>query len=116
MQLCFSLFGKNKKKVYPDRIAPGQAQLICSKSEGSSPHSAHFKIQLSKNFPGDPEKFTIDFGDWRNWVYLRKSEARINPKGVVSHYYEVPGRYYAILKYADIPVDTVPIYLQTKNR
>ncbi|MCF0074363.1 hypothetical protein LZD49_28020 [Dyadobacter sp. CY261] len=30
-----------------------------------------------------------------------------------SHYYETPGRYFAVLRKQQIPVDTVPVFLQT---
>jgi len=94
-----------QKKDFP---VIGQATLICKKPEGGAPYSASFKIQLTKKFSGDPEKFTIDFGDG-------KTENKIFHNALFTHYYEVPGRYYAVLKYSGLPLDTASIYLQTNQ-
>lgn len=83
-------------------------KLICSNPEGENPHSATFRIQLPKLFSGDTSDFTIDFGDGRR-------ERKVNPGFVFTHFYEVPGRYYAVLKYNNRPLDTVPVYLKTNG-
>ena len=97
-----------QKKNQPFAINKGEAKLICDNSIGESPHSAVFKLQLSPTVSADTSKFTIDFGDGR-------SEGKIVSGALVTHYYELPGRFYAILKYDGTPLDTLPVYLTTNG-
>lgn len=81
-------------------------RLVCSNPEGENPHSANFHFELPKDFGGDLSNFTVDFGDARR-------EKKIIPGKLVTHFYEIPGRYYAVLKYGGQPLDTVSLYLKT---
>jgi hypothetical protein len=96
------------KKEDPTLINTGGIKLICNNPEGENPHSAIFKIQLPENFSGDTANFKVDFGDG-------KQERKIIPGLLVTHYYEIPGRYYAVLKYNDLSLDTIPLYLKTNG-
>ena len=96
------------KKEAPTVVNTRGINLICNNPEGENPHSATFKIQLPENFSGDAANFKIDFGDGRR-------ERKITPGLLVTHYYEIPGRHYAVLKYNDFPLDTIPIYLKTNR-
>lgn len=99
------LFNKNENPV---AVNIRGIRLICNNPEGENPHSATFKIQLPENFSGDTANFKVDFGDGRR-------ERKIIPGPLFTHYYEIPGRYYAILKYNDLPLDTVALYLKTNG-
>ncbi|MES2005430.1 MAG: hypothetical protein V4450_13000 [Bacteroidota bacterium] len=98
-------FQQNDKAIF---LHPGEAKLICSNPEGESPHSAVFKIQLPRSLVADTSKLTIDFGDGR-------PEKKVVPGPFITHYYEIPGRYYAVLKQDGLALDTVPIYLKTSG-
>ncbi len=99
---------KFSEKKQPARINTKVINLICNNPEGGNPHSATFKIQLPANFSGDLSQFTVDFGDGRR-------ERPVTSLAVFTHYYQVPGRYYAVLKYNSVPVDTVAVYLKTNG-
>jgi hypothetical protein len=94
-------------KAIPD-IHPGEARLVCNNPEGENPHSAVFKLELSKNFSGIPDSFSVHFGDSRR-------PKKILPGVLLTHYYEVPGRYYARLMYNGKDVDTIAIYLRSRE-
>ncbi len=102
------VFWQLQKKDNNTILHPGEARLLCNNPEGENPHSAIFKLQLPAGFSASPEEFTIDFGDGH-------FEKKILPGLLVTHYYEVPGRYYAVLKHKGIRLDTIPIYLKTKS-
>ncbi|AXY73893.1 hypothetical protein D3H65_07825 [Paraflavitalea soli] len=89
-------------------IDPGDARLVCNNPEGENPHSAVFKLVLAENFAGIRDSFSIHFGDSRR-------PKKILPGVLLTHYYEVPGRYYARLVYNGKDIDTVAIYLQSKG-
>ena len=82
-------------------------KFTCTSPEGGNPHSATFRLTLPKNFTGNASNFKVDFGDGRR----PRRSAFDGP--LFTHYYEVPGRYYAVLKYNERPLDTIPVYLQT---
>lgn len=105
---CGIVFWQLQKKDKEVILQSGEAKLICNNPEGESPHSAVFKLQLQAGFSASTEKFTIDFGDGH-------FERKILPGFLVTHYYEVPGRYYAVLKYNSLGLDTIPIYLKTNG-
>ncbi len=96
------------KSTNQPAIDPRIAQFTCSNPEGLNPHSAVFKLVIPKNFRGDRGKYTIDFGDG-------KRELQITDGLLLTHYYEIPGRYYAYLKYDGAKVDTIPIYLKSNG-
>lgn len=87
-------------------LPPGAAELICDNPEGENPHSAVFRLTLPHDFKGNPDSFYVHFGDSRK-------PKRIQPGVLLSHYYEVPGRYNARLQYYDRDVDTAFVYLRT---
>ncbi|RYY18551.1 MAG: hypothetical protein EOO04_23760 [Chitinophagaceae bacterium] len=80
----------------------------CKNPEGKNPHSAVFTFQVNKSFTGDINKFSINYGDGR-------PERPVKNGVVFTHYYEIPGRFFAVLKYDGQPLDTIPIYLRTKG-
>lgn len=89
-------------------IRPGDATLVCNNPEGENPHSAVFKLVLPPHFAGNKDSFYLHFGDSR-------PARRILPGFLITHYYEVPGRYYARLMYNKKDIDTVAIYLKTNG-
>jgi hypothetical protein len=82
--------------------------FTCKNPEGKNPHSAVFTFQVDKEFEGDLSKFTINYGDGR-------PERQVKNGVVFTHYYEIPGRYFAVLKYNGVPADTIPVYLRTNG-
>ncbi|MCH5719300.1 hypothetical protein [Niabella hibiscisoli] len=91
--------------TYSKSALPKDIKLICKNPEGQTPHSALFSLKIPDNYNAENE-FTIDFGDGE----ARKS---IAPNTTLSHYYEIPGRYYALLRYQDKILDTSVVYLKT---
>lgn len=89
-------------------IHPGDARLICSNPEGENPHSAVFKLIPAMGFAGNPDSFYLHFEDG-------KRPRRITPGILLTHYYEIPGRYYPTLRYNDITIDTAFVYLKTNG-
>lgn len=83
-------------------------KLICKNPVGGNPHSADFIIELPQNFSGDTSKFKVNFDDGR----MEKNEA---PGLLFTYYYEIPGRYYPVLKYNDVAIDTAIVYLETNG-
>ncbi len=95
-------------KENPVAVNTGGVKFICNNPEGENPHSASFLIRLPENFPGDISGFTVDYGD-------SKRERKVTAGKVFTHYFEIPGRYYPVLKYNSIPIDTVFVYLKTSG-
>lgn len=96
---------KDNETVLP---APGDVDLVCENSEGTNPHSAVFRLKLSKQFKGRTNNFILDFGD-------QKTRHTISADKLLTHYYEIPGRYYPVLLYNDVPLDTISVYLKTNG-
>ncbi|MDF2193483.1 hypothetical protein [Paraflavitalea sp. CAU 1676] len=86
-------------------LKPGSVTLVCNNPEGNNPHSAIFKlVTVDKQL--EKENFDIDFGDAQ----------RIEPitaGSLLTHYYEMPGRYYALLSYQGVVIDTAVVYLKS---
>ncbi|MBD2701366.1 hypothetical protein IC229_12005 [Spirosoma sp. BT702] len=82
------------------------AQLICRNPLGENPHSAVFEIRRSA--PDESATYRIQFGDGKR----RNMDVA---DSVYTHYYERPGRYFAILERNGKPMDTATVYLQTKG-
>ncbi|WP_138476035.1 hypothetical protein [Dyadobacter bucti] len=80
--------------------------LTCTNPVGENPHSAMFVINNMPSLSHTKDHFTIDFGD-------SKRISLIAGDSLYSHYYEVPGRYLAILKQNGEPLDTASVYLET---
>lgn len=78
--------------------------LECSNPVGKNPHSAAFIVSGLPT--SSSAHYSIDFGDGKKVL--------IDPDdSLYSHYYEVPGRFLAILKRDGLPLDSVPVYLKT---
>lgn len=87
----------------------GKVRLICQNPEGNTaPHSVVFRLQVPEGFRLPAKPFTIDFVD-------NKPVKNVRPGDLVTHFYEIPGRYYPVLKYEDQPIDTAPVYLKTSG-
>ena len=99
-------YNLNKKNI----INPlGKVHLVCQNPEGNAaPHSVVFRLQIPEGFHFPIGQFTIDFGD-------KRPVKKIKPGELVTHFYEIPGRYYAQLKYEEQPIDTFPVYLKTSG-
>ncbi|REA64412.1 hypothetical protein DSL64_02345 [Dyadobacter luteus] len=79
-------------------------KLECSNPVGKNPHSAAFTVRgLPVSFD---DHYLIEFGDGRK-VSVTAGDS------LYSHYYEVPGRYLAVLKRGSQSLDTVSVYLKT---
>lgn len=82
--------------------------LFCKNPEGDNPHSAVFVLRNFSSVSQLSNEYTIEYGD--------NDKTQLNTKdSVYSHYYEVPGRYFAVLKKAGTAVDTVPVFLHTSG-
>ncbi|WP_353719263.1 hypothetical protein [Dyadobacter sp. 676] len=82
--------------------------LFCKNPEGENPHSAVFVLRNFSQISELTSEYTIEYGD--------SKKTHLNGKdSVYSHYYEVPGRYFAVLKRAGVPMDTVPVFLRTSG-
>lgn len=87
------------------RETPEPIQFVCRNPLGENPHSAVFQVSPIR----DPSaQYTIQFGDG-------KRENLNQDDSVYTHYYERPGRYFAILQRNDENIDTATVYLQTKG-
>ena len=87
------------------RMGNASAQLICRNPLGENPHSAVFRVK----FPISSEesaKYTILFGDGK------RETINVNDS-LYTHYYERPGRYFAILQRDGINVSNSTVYLRT---
>jgi hypothetical protein len=94
--------------VVQQRSAPSEsAQLICRNPLGENPHSAVFQLK----HPGSKAEsgtYSILFGDGKR--------ERLNANdSLATHYYERPGRYFAILQRDGVNIDTSTVYLRTKS-
>ncbi|GAB4029585.1 hypothetical protein [Spirosoma jeollabukense] len=82
-------------------------QLICRNPLGENPHSAVFQLK----HPGSKVEtgtYSILFGDGKR-EHLNATDS------IATHYYERPGRYFAILQRDGVNIDTSTVYLQTKG-
>lgn len=82
------------------------AQLVCRNPLGENPHSAVFQLKRSKLISVESGIYTILYGDG-------KRETINKDDSLYTHYYERPGRYFAILQRNGIPIDTATVYLRT---
>ncbi|MVM35167.1 hypothetical protein GO755_34405 [Spirosoma sp. HMF4905] len=84
------------------------AKLTCLNPLGENPHSAVFKLQRPTLTNDESDQYMIQFGDG-------KKEIINSTDSLYTHYYERPGRYFAILQRNGQSVDTATVYLQTKG-
>jgi len=85
-----------------------EVTLFCKNPEGGNPHSAVFVVRDFGSVSELSNEYSIDFGDGDKMPLNARDS-------VYSHYYEVPGRYFAVLKKAGTPLDTVPVFLHTSG-
>ncbi|GAA4461725.1 hypothetical protein GCM10023189_37490 [Nibrella saemangeumensis] len=91
-----------------DTISTNRVQLVCKNPVGENPHSANFDV-LGFTQPADQlPPFTIDFGDGRHKPVALKNRRH-------NHYYEMPGRYFAVLRQGTALLDTATVYLPTNG-
>lgn len=82
--------------------------LVCKNPDGGNPHSAVFVLRNFQSVSELTSDYSIDFGD--------NHKTQMNARdSIYSHYYEVPGRYFAVLKKASVALDTVPVFLHTSG-
>jgi len=81
-------------------------KLTCLNPNGQTPHSAIFKLAVDGKLTENPELFNIDFADSR----VRRAKFS---DSLINHYYETPGRYFPVLYYKKIALDTISVYLQS---
>ncbi|MBN8824557.1 MULTISPECIES: hypothetical protein [unclassified Spirosoma] len=84
----------------------GTVSFICRNPLGENPHSAVFELRRQKS--DKDELFTILYGDGK-----RETTNAID--SVYTHYYERPGRYFAVLQHDGVNVDSATVYVQTKG-
>lgn len=92
--------------IRPATEQQASVSLVCRNPLGENPHSAVFELRRQKSAPD--ESFTILYGDG-------KREQTNATDSVYTHYYERPGRYFAILQHDGQAVDSATVYLQTKG-
>ncbi|NEU70196.1 hypothetical protein GK091_25185 [Spirosoma agri] len=93
--------------VQQRRSSSDLAQLICRNPLGENPHSAVFQLKYP-NSPVRSGAYSILFGDGKR--------ERLNANdSLATHYYERPGRYFAVLQRDGMNIDTSTVYLQTKG-
>lgn len=83
-------------------------RLVCKNPVGENPHSAVFVLRGFRDVADLSQDLTIHFGDGRKLKLDGKDS-------IYSHYYEVPGRYFAILKNRDVTLDSTTVYLHTEG-
>lgn len=92
-------------KKWQEPAAP-DIKLICKNPVGENPHSAVFVLRSFEDVADLAGDFLIDFGDGRK-VKLNGEDS------IYSHYYEVPGRYFATLRNHGTTIDSATVYLHT---
>ncbi len=83
------------------------AQLSCRNPLGENPHSAVFQLKYPES-AARSGAYSILFGDGKR-EHLNSNDS------LATHYYERPGRYFAILQRDGVNIDTSTVYLQTKG-
>ncbi|TWI17186.1 hypothetical protein IQ31_03922 [Sphingobacterium siyangense] len=89
-----------------DKLFAG-VTLSCLNPTGITPHSAIFKLKSKESLQDSLRNFSIEFGDGRPMKPFLSS--------MLSHYYQMPGRYYPKLMHKNKAIDTGYVYLQTKG-
>ncbi|MCE6990510.1 hypothetical protein [Dyadobacter sp. CY323] len=85
---------------------PEEVRLVCQNPVGGNPHSAVFVLPGLGAYTDPKDQYVIEFGDGRK-IPVTMGDS------LYSHYYEVPGRYHAVLKKNGYALDTASVYLQT---
>ncbi|GAA4410756.1 hypothetical protein GCM10023187_35750 [Nibrella viscosa] len=91
-----------------ETIATDSVQLVCKNPVGENPHSANFDVSGLTRPAAQLPPYTIDFGDGRHKPVILKNRRH-------NHYYEMPGRYFAVLRQGTKRLDTATVYLPTKG-
>lgn len=108
ISIVFALSGFFIYKAFYVLLPLEDAKLICQNPVGGNPHSAAFVVRGLLGGNEFKARYSIDFGDSRK-ISLIAGDS------LYSHYYEVPGRYWAVLKKDGITIDTASVYLQTNG-
>ncbi|GAB4034390.1 hypothetical protein [Spirosoma gilvum] len=87
---------------------PEPATLVCRNPLGENPHSAVFELKRQRPGSGESAQYTIQYGDG-------KRERTNAADSMYTHYYERPGRYFALLQQDGITIDSATVYVQTKG-
>ncbi|MDQ6480144.1 hypothetical protein [Dyadobacter sp. LHD-138] len=95
-----------REKIFPSRVE--QVSLICKNPVGENPHSAVFVLRGISQNHGQSAPYVIEFGDGKKITTNGKDS-------LFSHYYEQPGRYFAVLKHLDQVLGTATVYLKTNG-
>ena len=86
-------------------VTPVEVSMVCRNPIGGNPHSAIFALKgIDQGSSSNP--FYIDFGDSRKMILTTTDS-------LVSHYYEEPGRYYAVLKQNRQVMDSSTVFLRS---
>ncbi|CCH51193.1 hypothetical protein BN8_00109 [Fibrisoma limi BUZ 3] len=88
--------------------APTAIRLICKNPVGENPHSANLQIEGLEQFVDRSARYLIEFGDG-------KRKPVDTTTILYNHYYEKPGRYFAVLKRGAQNLDTATIFLPTRG-
>lgn len=84
-------------------------RLVCKNPLGENPHSAIFQVEGAAPLPDPAAALHLDFGDGKP---VARVDAFNHP---YTHYYEKPGRYFAVLRQGKRSLDTATVYLPTKG-
>ena len=104
--LFIAALGVGTYALYKSTFWLPKLNLDCVNPDGSTPHSAIFKIKNINGSLNNLPNLFIDFADLR----AKKSSFK---DSVISHYYEIPGRYFPKLLYGDKIVDTAHVYVKS---
>lgn len=91
---------------WPNKSGAPAASLECLNPNGHSPHSAVFKL-IPKNSDN------VKLADYEIELKDRKDTRTRFQDSTLTHYYELPGVYYPVLRYKNKVVDTSKVYLET---
>lgn len=98
------LYAKHRNK---GRSQLDKVRLISRAADADNPpHSTMFQLQIPTQWDKPADRFTLSYGDNRH-------DKNITPGEFVTHYYEAPGRYYAVLRYDGTPIDTAVVYIRS---
>ncbi|WP_338876334.1 hypothetical protein WBJ53_11865 [Spirosoma sp. SC4-14] len=82
--------------------------FVCRNPLGENPHSAVFELRHNQSAAAESPSYIIQYGDG-------KRERTNTTDSVYTHYYERPGRYFAVLQRDGLDVDSAMVYVQTKG-
>lgn len=89
-------------------LGPTTASLLCINPEGTTPHSALFTVKSPSDIDFDDNNLIIDFADHRK-------KRVVYSDSIMSHYYEIPGRFFPKLLLNNKVIDTASVYAKTNG-